>query len=140
MTASKAKNRQHKAYIMNDNLLPENDSITSLKIQTCIPAFGIAFLHIFYPGLIPRVSKIHQQHQLDQNEKESSTRTYDKPCCNDTEPHRSFSSSSVIHSHVLKNKGLTVGERPIWNIKGTNSTSHQGNKLIEPVSENELSI
>ncbi len=68
---------------MQHVIVPQPESLT------CIPAPGVASLHLVHPGLVPRVGKVHQQHQLDQNEKESSTGAHHKPCCDNT--HRSFS-------------------------------------------------
>lgn len=106
---------------------------------TCIPAPGLTSLHLFHPGLIPGVGKVHQQHQLDQNETESSTRAHDKPCCRDrdTQVFQLLSTPYVMIwvSERIKYNVLTVGERPIWNVKGTGCHCHQDTKLKEPKSK-----
>lgn len=48
---------------------------------TCIPDPGILLLHFVYPGLVPGVSEVHQQHQLDQDEAEGSTGSNCEPGC-----------------------------------------------------------
>lgn len=66
-----------------------------------------------------------------------------------TEIHRSFNYTSMMIittlcildvmiwvTKCLQFKILTVGKRPIWNVKGTDCNCHQSSKLKEPKSEN----
>ena len=46
---------------------------------TGIPASWIPFFHSIYPWFIPRVSKVYQQHQLDEDEEESPYHANNKP-------------------------------------------------------------
>lgn len=46
---------------------------------TGIPAFWIPFFHSIYPWLIPRVSKVYQQHQLNEDEEGSPYHANHKP-------------------------------------------------------------
>lgn len=124
-------------------------AVSQLESLTCIPTPGAPSLHLFHPGFVPGVGEVHQQHQLDQNKTESSTGAHDKPCCNN----RDTQVSQLLY-HILselcilgvmiwvtknfKYKVLTVGKRPIWNVKGTDCECHQGSKLEEPKSENKL--
>jgi len=46
-----------------------------LIIHTCIPAARVSFLHFLHPGLVPRVSEVDQEHQLDEDKTECSSHT-----------------------------------------------------------------
>lgn len=58
---------------------PAETNPLQVKIPTCIPTFRISLFHSLNPALIPGVSKVHKQHQLDKNEAEGSTNTNSKP-------------------------------------------------------------
>ena len=58
-----------------------------------------------------------------------------------TDTHGSVGYSSVMRYHNsvyvgCEHEVLTVGKRPLWNVKGTDCDQHQGRKLKEPKSEN----
>lgn len=118
---------------------------SSFESLTCVPTPGVPRLHPVHPGLVPGVGKVHQQHQLDQDEGEGSARANDKPRCNNRHTRVSRFKVLIIHQHmdvlfflVIKYEGLTVGKRPVGDVEGTDCDRHQGSKLKEPKPENKL--
>lgn len=47
--------------------------------RTCVPAARVALFHFLHPGFIPRMSKVDEQHQLDEYEAEGSGHTHVEP-------------------------------------------------------------
>jgi len=90
------------------------------------------------------VGEVHQQHQLDQDEAKSPPRAHHKPRCNHR--HTAHSVTPLVLQQLcilevilnVEKEILTVGERPIWNIKGANCNCHQGSKLKEPESDHRV--
>lgn len=100
---------------------------------TCIPDSGVPYFHVPHPGLIPGVSKIHEQNELNQDEEESSSRADDKPCYNTSHPDKLIVTGSISDFNIADSKMvLTVGKGLVWNVKGTGCYGHQSSKLKEP--------
>lgn len=85
------------------------------KHVTCKPAFVVSFFCIFYPSLVPGVSKVNEEDELNQNKDEGPNSSKVKPHCSmqrqqDTGVRSSYINNSVNGSKRKEKLHIELGK------------------------------